>query len=73
MFIRTAFYWLHCHWYFGFCYAGHTWKAENIPAWQALERIASDNRMTVEVDEKGVQLMPSPVDGKPVALRLLEE
>ena len=29
--------------------------------------------MTVEVDEKGVQLMPSPVDGKPVALRLLEE
>jgi hypothetical protein len=56
-----------------FCYSGHTWKAENIPAWQALERIASDNRMTVEADEKGVQLMPLPVDGKPVALRPLEE
>jgi hypothetical protein len=56
-----------------FCYAGHTWKAENISAWQALERIASDNRMTVEADETGVQLMPLSADGKPVALRPLEE
>ncbi|RYD61222.1 MAG: hypothetical protein EOP83_17540 [Verrucomicrobiaceae bacterium] len=55
------------------CYIGHTWKAENISAWQALERIASDNRMSVEVDETGVQLLPLPVDGKPLKLRPLEE
>jgi hypothetical protein len=56
------------------CYRGYTWKAENIPAWQALERIASDNRMRIEVDEKGVQLMPVSADGKPAALlRPLEE
>jgi len=29
--------------------------------------------MTVEVDEKSLQLMPLPVDGKPAALRPLEE
>lgn len=56
-----------------FCYSGHTWKAEDISAWKALERIGSDNRMTVEVDETGVQLMPPLVEGKPVALRPLEE
>jgi hypothetical protein len=57
-----------------FCYSGHTWKAENISAWQALERIASNNRMAVEVDETGVQLMPLTADGKPVELlRPLEE
>ncbi|MCW1924218.1 hypothetical protein OKA05_16750 [Luteolibacter arcticus] len=57
-----------------FCYGGHTWKAESISAWQVLERIASDNRMSVEVDEMRVQLMPLPVDGEPMALlRPLEE
>ena len=55
-------------------YRAYTWKAENISAWQILERIASDNRMRIEVDEKGVQLMPVSADGKPVALlRPLEE
>lgn len=55
------------------CYSGHTWKAENISAWAALEHIANDNRMTVEADEWGVQLMPLPEDGKPVDLQPLEE
>jgi hypothetical protein len=37
-------------------HAGHDFKADNISAWQLLKRIASDNRMRIEVTERGVEL-----------------
>lgn len=51
---------------------GHDLKAQNITVWKLLERIASDNQMSVKVDEQGIQLMPLPEDGKPVELLPLD-